>query len=341
MKNRFDSTFNYGAFEDFFRGSLEEIKLRLSVYLPLVRLLTLESSAPAALDIGCGRGEWLELLGESRIAAIGVDYNREFVASCKKSGLQVEEGDLFGFLEKKVSTRYSLITGFHLIEHIAPERQGWFLEAVFDLLAPGGVLILETPNPENVTVGTCNFYIDPTHLRPVPPHLLHFLAVQAGFASPIIARLNRDTVGEPLKMMAENLPGAAQYNRLIDIIASRLLQAPDYALIAFKPPAPDLAMLEAVAAINRANDSFVLPSAADEDADEVNNRQLWERTMVLEHELRHLQELLRQKEATLNAINTATHDEIRPIPFKEYPKAVRNVYHQLFAAHVKAKNETV
>jgi O-antigen chain-terminating methyltransferase len=212
---------------------------------------------------------------------------------------------------------------------------------VFSLLAPGGAVILETPNPENVTVGTCNFFIDPTHLRPVPPSLMHFLAVQAGFSSPVIVRLNRSTVGEPIAMMQKEIPGAAQYNRLIDIVASRLLQAPDYALIAFKPPAPDFAMLEAVAAINRMNDSFVLPPAADEIADEMNNRQLLERTMELEHELHHLQEVLRQKEAALNAIKKTTHDERRPIPFNEYPKTIRKSCQKLSEARLKAKNKTV
>ncbi|MGB7512391.1 MAG: class I SAM-dependent methyltransferase [Pelodictyon phaeoclathratiforme] len=340
MNNRSDAALNYVAFEEFFRGPLEKIKQRLSVYLSLVNLFSFEDHV-SALDIGCGRGEWLELLRELRMPAIGIDSNHELVAFCRKKGLNVEACDLFNFLDNESTRQYGLITGFHLIEHIAPEKLTWFFSTLFDVMAPGGVLILETPNPENVTVGTCNFFIDPTHLRPVPPSLMLFLAVQAGFASPIIARLNRDTVGEPLKMMAEYLPGAAQYNRLVDIIASRLLQAPDYALIAFKPPAPGLAMLEAVAAINRINDSFVLQPAASEVADEVNERQLLERTLLLECELRHLQELLRQKEAAPNALKKTTPGEMRPIPFNEYPKTVRKNYNTLFQIRLKVKNKIV
>jgi O-antigen chain-terminating methyltransferase len=340
MKNRSDSEFDYSAFEAFFRGPHEEIKKRLSVYLPLVHLLPLESRTPA-LDIGCGRGEWLELLRESHISAIGIDSNHEFVNFCQNKGLNVDEYDLFSFVDNNSATKYSLITGFHLIEHIAPDRLTWFFNAVFGMLAPGGVLILETPNPENVTVGTCNFYIDPTHLRPVPPHLLNFLAVQAGFASPMIARLNRSTVGEPIMMLGTEFPGATQYNRLIDIVASRMLQAPDYALIAFKPPAPDLAMLEAVAAINKINDSFVLPPTPCEIPDELDNRYLLDRTIYLEHELRLIQERLRQHETPLNAVYKTTFDEIRPIPFNEYPKALRKNYHILFQNRLKVKNKIV
>jgi O-antigen chain-terminating methyltransferase len=331
---------NYTEFEASFRGAREEIKARLSVYLPLLKLLSVESSQPA-LDIACGRGEWLELVTENGIPANGFDINAEFVEQCKIKGLDADKADLFVFFNAPGETRYKLITGFHIVEHLSFVQQQLFLENIFTLLSPGGAVILETPNPENVTVGSCNFYIDPTHLRPVPPHLLRFLAVQAGFASPVIARLNRDTVGEPVIMMTEDLPGATHYNRLADIIASRLLQAPDYALIAFKPPAPDLDMLEAVATINKINDSFVRPPAADELTIEVNDRILLERTIVLERELSHIQELLRQKEAVLKTSNNTMPAEKQSIPFNEYPEAARNVYHKLFAAHVKAKNKTV
>ncbi len=254
-------SFNYSAFENFFRGQRKEIKEKLSVYLPLVTLLHPLNTKPA-LDIGCGRGEWLELLAEHYMNATGIDCNHEFVDCCRKHDLIVEQADLFEFVSGKEEQQFSLITGFHIIEHIAPEKQLWFLESVFRLLSPGGIVILETPNPENVTVGSCNFYIDPTHLRPIPPHLLHFLALEAGFSSPLIARLNRHTVGDPLKLMVENEPGAALYNHLVEIIASRLLQAPDYALIAFKSPAPEKSMLNAVKDINRLNDLFVQPPDA-------------------------------------------------------------------------------
>ncbi len=310
MMNTLYSPFNYEAFESFFRGPLNEIKQRLSVYLPLANLLPIESSA-YALDLGCGRGEWLELLNENRIPALGIDYNPKFVEHCRTNGLTVEEADLFSFVDREHEICYSLITGFHLIEHIPPERHTSFFEAVFDMLAPGGIFILETPNPENVTVGSCNFFIDPTHLRPVPPHLLQFLAIQTGFASPLIARVNRNTVGEPLSMMAGETPEAALYNRLVDIISSRLLQAPDYALIAFKPPAPSLAMLEAVSAINRLNDSYLLPPAA-----------------------------AKLPEPSLNTIEKTADDKVHPIPLNEYTEMVNRTYLQLLASRVITKNKT-
>ena len=205
MTNPAEPSFSYSAFEAFFRGERNEIKERLSTYLPLVNLLSLEHHA-SVLDLGCGRGEWLELLDEHGITAKGIDRNPEFVKTCNQLHLDAEEIDLFDFLPTQKDKQSSLITGIHLIEHIAPEKQSWFIESVCRLLAPGGMVILESPNPENVTVGSCNFYIDPTHVRPIPPQLLHFLALQTGFASPTIARVNRHTVGAPLRMMHENEP---------------------------------------------------------------------------------------------------------------------------------------
>ncbi len=260
MNNLSDQEFNYSAFESFFRGQRQEIKHRLSAYLPLIALLPLDDVHPA-LDIGCGRGEWLELLKDKSIESLGIDCNIEFVESCLHLKLTAEKADLFDFMPRQGIEQFSLITGFHLIEHISVEKQLWVLKEMFRLLMPGGMVILETPNPENVTVGSCNFYIDPTHLRPLPQQLLHFYALQAGFASPVIARLNRQTVGTPLQLMREDEPGAALYNQLVELIAARLMQAPDYALIAFKPPSPTIEMLNAIAAINNSNDLFVLPAS--------------------------------------------------------------------------------
>jgi len=294
-----EHSFNYSAFENFFRGPRNEIKQKLSVYLPLVSCLHALNNQPA-LDIGCGRGEWLEVLGDNYIKSVGIDSNTVFVDYCQSINLKVEEHDLFDFLAVQGDQQYSLITGFHLIEHIHPDKQLGFLHSVFRLLSPGGIIIFETPNPENLTVGSCNFYIDPTHIRPIPPHLLQFLALQAGFASPLIARLNRDTVGAPLQLMAESEPGAAKYNQLVHIIASRMLQAPDYALIAFKPPTPDKSMINAVTAINNLNDSFIQPP-----------------------------------DSGVNTPSASEHSN----PLNTYPQTARHIYRQLFKARLQANSE--
>jgi SAM-dependent methyltransferase len=318
-------SFNYSAFEAYFRGSRKEIKERLSVYLEPVKLV-MHNASSSALDIGCGRGEWLELLRENRISAEGIDSNHEFVKYCTECGLDVHEADLLTFLEEEDSATYTLITGFHIIEHIPKEKHLWFLDRIFRRLAPGGMAILETPNPENVTVGSCNFYIDPTHLRPVPPMLLHFLALQAGFSTPMIVRINRDTVGKPLRYMAKENPDAALYNQLLDIVASRLMQAPDYALIVFASPSPSSEMLNCLAAINEFNDAFILPPEiiSENETDEHSQQEL-----TVQHEMALLKKHVHDLYPSGNATDTDEDD----IPLNEYPESLRNIFHQLHRAY--------
>src|SRR5438132_8338249 len=54
----------YASFDEQFRGSREEIKQRLGIYLPILSEHRLGGADMPILDVGCGRGEWLELLLE-------------------------------------------------------------------------------------------------------------------------------------------------------------------------------------------------------------------------------------------------------------------------------------
>jgi O-antigen chain-terminating methyltransferase len=229
--------FDYPEFEAYFRGSREEVLRKQESYLPFIQQLAIDHEHPV-LDIACGRGEWLELLRENGIPAEGVELNHEFATHCKGNGLIVENADLFDFFSRAEGKTYKLITGFHIIEHLSLEQQQEFLEKALERLAPGGAMLLETPNPENTSVGCCDFYLDPTHVRPLPPLLLQFLVHQAGFSSPFIVRLNRFIVGTPLRLMPESFQYADIFNQLVRLISTQLQQAPDYALIGFKGHAP-------------------------------------------------------------------------------------------------------
>jgi len=229
--------FDYPEFEACFRGSREEVLRKQESYLPFIQQLAIDHEHPV-LDIACGRGEWLELLRENGIPAEGVELNHEFATRCKGNGLIVENADLFDFFSRAEGKTYKLITGFHIIEHLSLEQQQEFLEKALERLAPGGAMLLETPNPENTSVGCCDFYLDPTHVRPLPPLLLQFLVHQAGFSSPFIVRLNRFMVGTPLRLMPESFQYADIFNQLVRLISTQLQQAPDYALIGFKGHAP-------------------------------------------------------------------------------------------------------
>jgi SAM-dependent methyltransferase len=167
----------YAAFEDQFRGERAEVKRRFRVYLPILR----EAEVVAdVLDIGCGRGEWLELLKSEGIGARGVDRNRVFIEQCRQSGLDVFEEDALLYLRSLPDNSLSAITSFHLVEHLPFETLIKLLDESVRLLKPGGLLILETPNPENFMVGSCNFYSDPTHRNPLPSQTLQFLLEARG-----------------------------------------------------------------------------------------------------------------------------------------------------------------
>lgn len=183
----------YKAFEDKHRGSRELIKSRLNSYLPFVNLIKEEYEHSQAIDLGCGRGEWLELLNEQGgFEARGVDLDKGMLDVCEKHGLQYKQQDALTCLNSLADESQALVTGFHLAEHIPFTDLQALVKQALRVLKPAGLLILETPNPENITVGTSEFYMDPTHSNPLPPHLLKFLPDYYGFQQTKIIRLQED-----------------------------------------------------------------------------------------------------------------------------------------------------
>ncbi|HIG64345.1 MAG TPA: class I SAM-dependent methyltransferase [Methyloprofundus sp.] len=184
MKNQF-----YLQLENRFRGSEQQITERLQQYVPLLEELE-KNTSRVALDIGCGRGEWLGLLGKRQWQAVGIDLNAVMVESCQKQGLNAQEQDALTYLTSLPDQSQSLITGFHIAEHISFDSLLEIIQQAYRVLLPQGVLVLETPNPENLQVGTHTFYMDPSHRHPLPPQLLQFSAQEQGFLQVDIRRMN-------------------------------------------------------------------------------------------------------------------------------------------------------
>jgi O-antigen chain-terminating methyltransferase len=167
----------YASFEDQFRGDRDEVRRRLQVYVPILKEHQIRGGV---LDIGCGRGEWLSLLKSEGIGAQGVDHNRVFVEECRRAGLTVVEADALTHLRGLLPESLNVVTSFHLVEHLPFEMLIELLDEIVRTLRRGGLLILETPNPENLLVGSCNFYADPTHRHPIPSETLQFLLESRG-----------------------------------------------------------------------------------------------------------------------------------------------------------------
>lgn len=246
----------YRAFEDRYRGSRAVIRERLKVYLPFVQPLALGGAT--ALDLGCGRGEWLELLTETGFAAAGVDFDEGMLAACRERGLTVELGDALLALRARPEASLAVVSAFHLVEHISFEQVQTLITEALRVLQPGGLLILETPNPENLVVGASSFYDDPSHLRPLPPKLLAFAVEFAGFARHNVLRLQE----------AQHLAEAAQVG-LFDVLAG---VSPDYAVVAQKAGAPaHLAELDSLFARTFGLDLHVLAQRYQQQQDRLRD----------------------------------------------------------------------
>ena len=171
----------YVAFENRFRGPRNDIKKRIEFYLPFVRKSRAGTSARPILDVGCGRGEWLELLKEHKLVARGVDINKVMIAQCEARGLKVDLRDALAYLRSLRAKSLGAITGFHIIEHLPFEMLLDLFRQARRVLKPGGLVIFESPNCKNLVVGAANFYIDPTHRNPVFPETAEFMLASQGF----------------------------------------------------------------------------------------------------------------------------------------------------------------
>ncbi len=209
----------YLALENEFRGSPDELEKGFRVYLPMLREVhPLEGQI---VDLGCGRGEWLEFLRRHGIGARGVDISQTMLDTCARQGLDVVHRDALAYLMEQDDDSLSAVTAFQLMEHLPPVVLVRIWEEAFRTLMPGGLVLFETPNPENVQVSSYYFHLDPTHKKPVPPPLATYTLDALGFKDIKIIRnreFERPIFEDP------------RLNRFF-------CAAMDYAVLAYKPEA--------------------------------------------------------------------------------------------------------
>jgi SAM-dependent methyltransferase len=168
-------SYKYVGFEDRFRGAPEEIRRRLTDYVPDF------SGASDVLDVGCGRGEFLDLLREAGVKARGLDLNHEMVEVCRARGLEAAEGDALGYLRAQPDASLGGLFAAQVVEHLDPSYLMRTLDAAYHALRPGSRIILETINPACWFAFFESYIRDLTHVRPIHPDTLKYLLTASGF----------------------------------------------------------------------------------------------------------------------------------------------------------------
>jgi SAM-dependent methyltransferase len=221
---------DYFAFESRMRGATGDVGARQGIYVSDFR-----DSAPV-LDVGCGRGELLELLRDEGVEARGVDADADMVAYARGAGLDVEQADLLQYLDGLADASLGGLFAGQVVEHLPPSALVRLLELAHVKLRPGGVLVLETINPLS-PLALHNYFADLTHAQPLVPATLELLARQAGFREVETRFLNAPPDGERLKPV--ELPDAPEFDRARAALAAnvdrlnKLLYGPlDYAIVA-------------------------------------------------------------------------------------------------------------
>ncbi len=205
--NTFLSPEMYAALEDRFRGPTEVIRERLSVYLPYVASA---AGGRHVVDFGCGRGEWLGVAKEAGFGVRGVEIDSLAVDICRANGFDVTHIDALSYLRAVEPGSLGAVTFFQVIEHLTLDELFQVLSAARTALAPGGLFLAEFPNISALNVGASTFWIDPTHLRPLHPELVLFMANQAGFE---LAEIHHSDL---MKLQPDETANGQDWQRRVD-----------------------------------------------------------------------------------------------------------------------------
>tara|TARA_Y100001968_G_scaffold332496_1_gene390869 strand:- start:6460 stop:7689 length:1230 start_codon:yes stop_codon:yes gene_type:complete len=171
----------YFNFENRFRGNRQDVINSFKVYDGSIAYCKSKFNTLNALDIGCGRGEWIEKLSFSGFDCLGIESNDSMVESCIENGFNIIHGDALNILKSLSDNKYSLISIFHVIEHLEKDYLDKILSQCNRLLTPGGLFLIETPSIDNIIVSSKTFYLDSSHINKINPDSLIYSLQNLGF----------------------------------------------------------------------------------------------------------------------------------------------------------------
>lgn len=219
---------DYFKFQNAFRGTRALIRERQKMYVPYFK-----NQKESVLDIGCGRGEFLQLMRENGITALGVDLYPEYVVEGELNDLDVRQGDGIQYLEQAGQTFGGIFVG-QVIEHISFEQLVHLCRLAYQKLDSGAFLIMETPNPMSLSIFTSSFYIDPTHNKPVHPLTLEYVLREVGFTDVQTVYTDCSRLEQLPLIEGDGIKNLEEVNRAIGRVSDMLYGSQDYAVIAKK-----------------------------------------------------------------------------------------------------------
>ncbi len=220
---------DYFKFENHFRGNRKNIKNSQKMYLPYFQ------GKNNVLDLGCGRGEFLELLQENDVNARGVDIYPDFVEYCQYKGLNTIEADAIPYINQLENESVDGIFSAQLVEHLTADQIISLCNIAYQKLKKGCYFVIETPNPSSLSIYMNSFYLDPSHVKPIHPKAMEYFLKEAGFKETDVIYTEQSKVDYKLPLLRGNqIENLAEFNDGINFLSDIIWGSQDYAIIAKK-----------------------------------------------------------------------------------------------------------
>ena len=220
---------DYFKFQEHMRGSCAAIKKRQQAYLSYF------AQCQNVIDLGCGRGEFLEMLRDHGVGAVGVDSYGKSIEYCRMRGLQASEGDAIQFLCDQKENSVDGVFAAQLIEHIPAGKILELCRESYRVMKPDSYIVLETPNPMCLSIYMNSFYLDPSHKNPVHPHLMEYFMQECGFRNVQVVYTKESKVNYRFPLLsAEKCDNLEEFNDGINFLSDIMFGSQDYAIVAQK-----------------------------------------------------------------------------------------------------------